>query len=742
MTRFTHSLTFNCVPEWRQGYLHYAALKKTLHAFERARFTQKRFEDARLSAKERSEPFGEEDTLRAARKEVTRIENDFHQSFAEDLNAVSIFYGDRKKEATDAVQKLRHEIPTRPISTSAEHVDKASAGDFEEHLKQTYGALNDLADFLEMNWNGFERIVGKYERMVSSADSSRALREAFKASQLKMSDQEAIHKDIAACEDMWARFHASTQRDACIAELRAGLRERLAFERATVWQEMAQQERRALAVEAAPAPAAKAARAASHVQAWWKQAISLFVAFAVLAAIVVFPVFKDGATNRCLAVVSCLCILWCTEALPLYATAMLLPALAVVLKVQRGANGKVIENSEEATKLIFGHFFSPNILLLLGGFSIASALSKYGVTKGIATFVLSRSSRKPKFVILTNMFLCTFLSMWISNIAASVLCFSLIAPILKQLSHDHPLAKALVLGIAYAANIGGLSSPISSPQNVIGLGVLRKDRIEVGFIQWLIMAIPTSIAGILLSWLVLIVVFPVGARLIESAPSDKKTTSIRERRFQFFVSAVAALTIVLFCLGKLFARSFPMAGEMGIVAVVPLILYFGSGALSKDDFNGFMWNIVMLAMGGSALGHCVESSGLLNEVGLLIQARLAGMSMMLVVLIFCFVILIATSFISHTVGAFIFLPLMSAVGKGLNPPRPGIVVMAACFMCSAGMGLPISGFPNMNAVAQEDAQGRPYVGTKDFAKSGLLASFLFYLVIMGIGVPLMIFCGI
>ena len=490
-----------------------------------------------------------------------------------------------------------------------------------------------------------------------------------------------------------------------------------------------------------------AGHAGHHAQSRLKQLVCLAVAFGTLGALLAFPVFSEQPTNNCLAMVLCLCVLWCTEALPLYATAMLLPALAVILDVQRDHHTHAVLKTSAASEEIFGHFFSQNILLLLGGFSIASALGKYGVTKNIATFVLARSSRKPKFVVLTSMCLCTFMSMWISNIAASVLSFSLVAPILHQLPYRHPLTKAIILGIAYAANIGGLASAISSPQNVISLDVLQKIHIEVGFMQWLVLSIPTSIIGIFVIWLVLITVFPVGSKEIDTAlPADadaKKTVAKEDQKsMQLFVSGVAILTVVLFCVGKLLQKECPVAGQMGIVAVVPLMLYFGSGALGKEDFNGFMWNIVMLAMGGSALGHCVKSSGLLEQVGTLIKARIEGLHMIYVILIFNFVILVATSFISHTVGAFIFLPIMQTVGSNMNPPRPGLVVMSACFMCSAGMGLPISGFPNINAVAQEDALGRPYVETKDFLKSGLLASFFFYLVIMGVSVPLMWACGI
>jgi di/tricarboxylate transporter len=82
--------------------------------------------------------------------------------------------------------------------------------------------------------------------------------------------------------------------------------------------------------------------------------------------------------------------------------------------------------TKDATKYIFAAMWTPTIMLLLGGFAIAAALSKYDIAKRIATFVLSKAGTKPRIVLVTNMFVAAFASMWISNVAAPVLCFSII----------------------------------------------------------------------------------------------------------------------------------------------------------------------------------------------------------------------------------------------------------------------------------------------------------------------------
>jgi di/tricarboxylate transporter len=83
-------------------------------------------------------------------------------------------------------------------------------------------------------------------------------------------------------------------------------------------------------------------------------------------------------------------------------------------------------DSKEATKFVFAAMWKPVIMLLLGGFTIAGALSKYHIAKVMATFVLSKAGTKPRTVLVTNMFVAMVLSMWISNVAAPVLCFSIV----------------------------------------------------------------------------------------------------------------------------------------------------------------------------------------------------------------------------------------------------------------------------------------------------------------------------
>jgi len=105
------------------------------------------------------------------------------------------------------------------------------------------------------------------------------------------------------------------------------------------------------------------------------------------------------------------------------------------------------------------------------------------------------------------MFVAMIASMWISNVAAPVLCFSIIQPILRTLPSDSPFAKSWIIGIALASNIGGMASPIASPQNVIALQNMHPSP---SWGEWFFVALPVCVLGISGIWLLLLVSYDPG----------------------------------------------------------------------------------------------------------------------------------------------------------------------------------------------------------------------------------------
>ena len=249
------------------------------------------------------------------------------------------------------------------------------------------------------------------------------------------------------------------------------------------------------------------------------------------------------------------------------------------------------------------------------------------------------------------------------------------------------MSKALLLGIALASNIGGAASPIASPQNLIALQNMHPPP---GWGIWFFIALPVCIISILVIWTLLLVTFQPGrgTTIVPIRPMKDKFTGI-----QWFISGVTIVTIVLWCLSH---QLEPVFGDMGVIAILPLVLFFGTGILTKEDFNNFLWTIIILAAGGLALGKAVNSSGLLHVIAEGITAQVGGMSLYGVLCVFAALIAVVATFISHTVAALIILPLVAQVGDGMEDPHPNLLVMGAVLMASMAMGLPTSGFPNMS----------------------------------------------
>ena len=143
------------------------------------------------------------------------------------------------------------------------------------------------------------------------------------------------------------------------------------------------------------------------------------------------------------------------QAIPLFVTSLLVPFLVVVLQVVRqDVKPHARLTSKAAASYIFAAMWTPVIMLLLGGFTIAAALSKYNIAKMMATFTLSKAGTKPRTVLLTCMGVAMFASMWISNVAAPVLCFSII-----QVSNDGIMCTILPLTSASQSSVTCLPIP-------------------------------------------------------------------------------------------------------------------------------------------------------------------------------------------------------------------------------------------------------------------------------------------
>ena len=126
----------------------------------------------------------------------------------------------------------------------------------------------------------------------------------------------------------------------------------------------------------------------------------------------------------------------------------MVPLFIVILRVVKYPDGHRME-AEDAATYILSQMMNPTIFLLIGGFTIAAALSKHGIDRVLAIRVLSLAGTNPKLVLLAQMGVACFSSMWISNVAAPVLCYSLAQPVLRKLPPKSPYAKSMIVSKQY-----------------------------------------------------------------------------------------------------------------------------------------------------------------------------------------------------------------------------------------------------------------------------------------------------
>ncbi|KAG0056840.1 low-affinity phosphate transporter [Gryganskiella cystojenkinii] len=602
-------------------------------------------------------------------------------------------------------------------------------------LIDTYMLLSELKSYVALNYLGFQKIVKKHDKLARCTTLQRYMTTVVDLSApFQAESRQQLNAQILRLQAIYARTCTNGSMALAAKELRSHLREYIVWERNTVWRDMVGQERKAEGARAVDPKESEPWMLFGHpvtaiTKTQFRHILLGLVACVIFGILMSASIFDTREQNRCFAILITVAFMWATEVFPLYATALLVPMLCVWCQVMRDPTTKQTLTTSAATKLVFSAMFSPTIMLLLGGFTIASALSKYGIAKAIASTVLSKAGTDPKWVLLANMFVATIASMFISNVAAPVLCFSLIQSILRTLPHKSSFGPCLIMGIALASNVGGMASPISSPQNII---TIQNMSPAPSWGNWFAVAIPLCIVIDLIIWAWLMLLWKPH-RETPTIPSIRATKEPITYQ-QVFICGVTVATIILWCIENSFQAQL---GDMGVIAIIPLIAFFGTGLLNKEDFNNFLWTVIVLAMGGIALGKAVDSSGLLDTIAHHIQDAVAGLSQWVVLIIFSALTLVFATFVSHTVAAVIILPIVQQVGMSFADPHPRILVMGTGLICSAAMGLPVSGFPNMNAIAQEDEMGQPFLRTIDFLKTGVPLSILATICVVTIGYGIM-----
>ncbi|GET90247.1 sodium/sulphate symporter, putative [Leishmania tarentolae] len=473
-------------------------------------------------------------------------------------------------------------------------------------------------------------------------------------------------------------------------------------------------------------------------QAWHARWRYIFVGAALFLVVKQLPVLKeDPAAHNCLALFVFIITLWITEAIPFFCTAMLIPLLAVPLRIVMDPTTHESATATVASQIILGKLFNHVQILVMGGLTMAKAFSRTNLEMYAASMLHRWTAHRPSLYLLGVMLSSCLLCAFVSNVAAPLLVLGVVQRTLWEFPEGTNAPHGILLGLAFACNIGGMLSPIASPQNAVAISALS--FYKVSFAQWVGVALPVVLFCVVAAWAVVLIVWSpfadvpyIPLQVVNTAADEQVSSATR-----VVVLVVSAITITLWILpANLFF------GDTGIVALIPIVVFFGIGILSKEDFNTLSWHLMFLLAGGNMLGLCARDSRLLDIIAMSMKSTLAHSPPYLTLFVVLVAVGVITTFVSHTVAAMILLPIIVKIGflmpesTGIMTVTPQSMVMLSALMCSGAMAFPISSFPNVNSLLAEDAKGKPYLRAKDFLFCGTVITLVFAACLVTWMVPL------
>lgn len=419
------------------------------------------------------------------------------------------------------------------------------------------------------------------------------------------------------------------------------------------------------------------------------------ISFLPLAAVILFglvymaPIMKSyPAAHSCFAILVLASFLWGTEGIPAYATAYLIPALAVWLQISIDPETHLRVSGPDAAQSFSWKFMDPIIFIFLGSMTMSECLSKLHITDRVSQFVFKRLSKNPKIILLTLMLLNLFIAAFLSNVASTTLILTFSIPIIRSLDPDDPYIKAILFGIAWSGNAGGMPTPIASPQNVLALDYMKGSKnSNISFIEWMAFGFPVSILICVSEW----------AYLIFRFKPKRATINVSENSNNFdpwnlkhtYTVIITVLTIILWTLEEKLPS---ILGHTGITALIPVVCFFGSGMLQIEDFHSIRWSTLALMGGGLALGEAMKVSGLLDLISSSFGNVLKKVPMWPLLAIFLLIIGILASLINSTSAASIIYPVIAILAEPTH--HTALFVTLSALMISGSQLFHISSFPN------------------------------------------------
>ena len=474
----------------------------------------------------------------------------------------------------------------------------------------------------------------------------------------------------------------------------------------------------------------------------WRARIGLVLGPLLGIALAVFPPFEGSAPAHILmGIMAWVSIYWITEPIPIPVTALLGVSACVVLGVA-------------PAKEAFAGFGHPVIFLLLGSLLLAQALMVHGVDRRVALWCLSHPavSRSPARILVAMGAITAFLSMWVSNTAATAMMYPIALGVLASLRRAGVrtaggYGTTLLLMIAYAASVGGIGTLIGTPTNIIGAGIILDQlAIKLSFFDWMAFGVPT----LCLSFMAL-----TGLLFLFHRPPTTDTTAFATmiaherrdlgpwRRGEITAALAFGVAVTLWVLpgavGVFVGMDSPSAQWLerrlpeGVVAVLAAGLLFllpgndrvSQSTLSWQEATRIDWGTLVLFGGGLALSNLMFQTGLSTALGQTFMQTFPietrwGLTLMAIVMG-----VLMSELASNTASAGLVVPLVIAIAQsaGIEPLLPAL---GACLGASFGFMLPISTPPNAIVYASG------MIPVTSMIRVGLLFDLIGILVIWGV----------
>lgn len=403
-------------------------------------------------------------------------------------------------------------------------------------------------------------------------------------------------------------------------------------------------------------------------------------------------------------------VFWMFETIPIYSTSILVILSQVVLL---STQGLIDYSGTSYSPLAYTEFLStladPIIILFLGGFVLADAAVKFDFDKSMTRYLLQPFGSQTKYMMLGLMLVTGFLSAFMSNTATTAMMITVILPIIAKMQPGDPGRIGVALSIPFAANIGGMATPIGTPPNAVVIAALNNQGMNVEFSSWMIYAAPLTIAMLMITWQVLLRLYPPAQEAIDLNLKGKLKTS----RDALILYATFAVTVILWVTESLHGI------KSAIAALIPVVVLTLTSTFEKEDIRKLPWEVLWLIAGGISLGISMKETGLAEWMISAISWDQFGYLMLLSV--FAGVALVMSNFLSNTVTASLLIPLaITLVTSGILQGTAGMMMIGLVIALgsSFAMVLPISTPPNAIAVSTG------MIKTKDMTTAGLIVGLI------------------